>query len=98
MIMPETPISLLERLRLRPDATSWQRLEFFVSSMKGMASQFRQGIASPLNVDGKIIGTVHEGDDEGYVVVRTRRKCDRAEMTRVEVMALKRSGTPWEMR
>ena len=24
--MPETPISLLERLRLRPDATSWQRL------------------------------------------------------------------------
>src|SRR5262249_12308299 len=24
--MPETPVSLLERLRLQPDAASWQRL------------------------------------------------------------------------
>ncbi len=24
--MPETPVSLLERLRLRPDAAAWQRL------------------------------------------------------------------------
>jgi hypothetical protein len=71
--------------------------EFFVSSMKGMASQFSKGIASPLNVDGKIIGTVHEGDDQAYVVVRTLRKIDRAELTNVEVIALKRSGTEWKL-
>ena len=74
-----------------------KRNEFFVSSMKGMASQFSEGIANPLKVDEKIIGTVHEGDDEAYVVVRTRRKFDRAEMTKVEVMALKRSGTEWKV-
>src|SRR5262249_18228184 len=71
--------------------------EFFVSSMKGMASQFHQGIASPLDVDGKVIGTVHEGNDRAYVVVRTRRKFGRAEMTKVEVIALKRRGTEWKM-
>src|SRR5262249_15202601 len=38
---------------------------------------FEQGIASPLNVDGKIIGSVHEGNTQAYVVVRTRRKLDR---------------------
>ncbi len=70
--------------------------EFFVSSMKGMAS-LRKGIPSPLNVDEKIIGTVHEGDDQAYVVVRTRWKFDGAEMTKVEVIALKRSGTEWKM-
>ena len=74
-----------------------KRNEFFVTSMKGMASQFSEGIANPLKVDEKIIGTVHEGDDEAYVVVRTRRKFDRAEMTKVEVIALKRSGTEWKM-
>jgi uncharacterized protein (TIGR03067 family) len=65
--------------------------------MKGITSQSRQGIASPLNVDGKIIGGVHEGDDQAYVVVRTRRKFDRAELTKVEVIALKRSGAQWKM-
>jgi hypothetical protein len=71
--------------------------EFYVSSMKGMASQFQKGIANPLDVSGKIIGTVHEGDDQAYVVVRTRRKIGRAEITKVEVVALKRSGTEWKM-
>lgn len=73
--------------------------EFFVSSMKGMASQFhREGIGGALNVaEEKIIGTVHEGEDQAYVVVRTRRKFGGAEMTQVEVIALKRSGTEWKM-
>src|SRR6266851_5530488 len=31
--MPETPASLLERLRLRPDAASWQRLVELYSSL-----------------------------------------------------------------
>jgi hypothetical protein len=71
--------------------------EFFVSSMKGMASQFSETAANPLNADEKIIGTVHEGDDQAYDVVRTRRKFDGAAMTQVGVVALKRSGTEWKM-
>ena len=70
--------------------------EFFVSSMKGMAF-LRQGVASPFDVEEKIIGTVHEGDDQAYVVVRTRWKIDGTEMTKVEVIALKRSGTEWKV-
>ena len=71
--------------------------EFFVRSMKGMASQFPGPKVSPLNVDAKIIGTVHEGDDQAYVVIRTRREFDGAVMTQVEVVALKRRGTEWKM-
>src|SRR5262249_39690734 len=71
--------------------------EFFASSMKGMASQLRrEGLPSTAGVV-KIIGTVREGDDQAYVVVRTRRKFDGAEMTQVEVVAWKRSGTEWKM-
>jgi hypothetical protein len=71
--------------------------EFFVHSMKGIASQLHGLTASPLKVEEKIIGRVREGDDQAYVVVRTRRKFDGAEMTRVEVVALKRSGPEWKM-
>src|SRR5262245_62271016 len=72
--------------------------EFFVSSMKGMASQLRrEGLTGILNTDAKIIGTVHENDDQAYVVVRTRRKFDGAEMTEIEVSAAKRRGTEWNV-
>jgi len=78
--------------------TALKPKEFFVSSMKGMASQLRrEGLPSTLNADVKIIGTVHEGKDQAYVVIRTRRKFDGAKMTQVEVVALKRSGTEWKM-
>jgi hypothetical protein len=71
--------------------------EFFVSSMKGMASQFSGTALNPLIAEEKIIGTVHEGDDQAYVVIRTRRKFDGAVMSQVGVVALKRSGTEWKM-
>jgi hypothetical protein len=71
--------------------------EFFVSSMKGMASQLRGLNASPPKVDQKIIGTVREGDDQAHVVVRTRGKLDGAEMNRIDVVSLKRSGTQWKL-
>jgi len=61
--------------------------------MRGTASQFRQRIASPLSVDGKIIGTVYEGDDQAYAVVRTRTKISQTETAKVKVIALKRDGT-----
>jgi hypothetical protein len=71
--------------------------EFFVSSMKGMASQIRGLNSSPGNVEEKIIGTVREGEDQAYVVVRTRRKVAGVQMNRVEVVALKRNGTGWKL-
>jgi len=98
---PDTQADWLPAFDKAADFTSVTALkpkEFFVSSMKGRASLFlRQGIASPVNVDGRIIGTVHERDDQACVVVRARWKSDGAEMTKVEVIALKRSGTEWKM-
>ncbi len=70
---------------------------FFVSSMKGMASQLRGLNASPPKADQKILGTVREGADQAHVVVRTRAKLDGAEMNRIEVVSLKRSGTEWKL-
>jgi hypothetical protein len=71
--------------------------EFFLSSMKGMESQLRGLNAGPLEVDEKIIGTVREGGNRAYVVVRTRRKIAGTEMNRVEVVELKRSGAEWQL-
>jgi hypothetical protein len=98
---PETQADLLALFDKATDLKSVIALkpkEFFVRSMKGMAATFRrEGIPSNLNGDEKIIGTVHEGDDQAYVVVRTRRKFGGAAMTQVEVVGLKRSGTEWKM-
>jgi hypothetical protein len=72
--------------------------EFVVRSLKGIAAVSRQEDSpSPLAVDAKIIGTVREGDDRAYVVVRTRRKFGEAEMTQAEVVSVKRSGTEWKV-
>jgi hypothetical protein len=71
--------------------------EFFVSSMKGIASRFPESKLSPLNFDAKIIGTVREGDDLAYVVVRTRTRIQENEVTKVDVITMKRSGAEWKM-
>jgi hypothetical protein len=71
--------------------------EFFACSMTGMASQFRYVHTGPLTVDGKIIGTVRDGDDLAFVVVRTRTKNKATETTRVELITLKRSDKEWRM-
>jgi hypothetical protein len=71
--------------------------EFFISSMKAISSQFGQRlVGSPIGNE-KIIGVVHDGDDQAYVVVRVRQKFNGAELTKVDVVALKRSGTEWRM-
>jgi hypothetical protein len=71
---------------------------FFVSSMKGMAAQLRrERIPNTQFGDGKIIGTVREGEDQAHVVVRMRRNVGKAEMTQVEVVTLKRSDKEWKL-
>lgn len=97
---PEKQADLLSAFDKAADLKTVMALkpkEFFVSSMKGMASQIPALTASPLDVNEKIIGTVHEGDDRAYVVVRTRGKSGGGDLTRVEVVALKRSGTEWKL-
>ena len=71
--------------------------EFLASSMKGMASQIPGLRANSTDVEEKIIGTLHDGNDRAYVVVRTRRKTDRDDLSRVEVISLKRSGNEWKL-
>jgi uncharacterized protein (TIGR03067 family) len=68
--------------------------ELFVSSMNGLKSQFPHVTDSVAGVDSEIIGTVREGDDRAYVVVRSRIK--HTEVSKVEVISLKRSGTEWK--
>jgi hypothetical protein len=72
-------------------------MELFVCSMKGMASQFPAPKAGPLNVEEKALGVVREGGDLAHVVVRTRTKHGGREVTKVEVISLKRSGTEWKV-
>jgi hypothetical protein len=97
---PEKQADLLSAFDQAPDLKAVMALgpkEFFVSSMKGMASQLPALNANPLAVEEKVIGTVYEGDDRAYVVVRTTRKLDGGELTRVEVVELRRSDTDWKL-
>ncbi len=72
--------------------------EFFISSMKGMASQLPQlNAGRPADVQKKILGTVHEGSDMAHVLVRSRTKLDESDVTRVEVVTLKRTGAGWKL-
>jgi hypothetical protein len=68
--------------------------QFFVSSMNGIAAQHPQvkdGIAAS---DSKLIGTVHEGNDLAYAVVRSRIM--NTKVNKIEVITLKRSGAQWK--
>ena len=71
--------------------------DFFISSMKGMAAQIPKPSFNPLNVNEKIIGTVHDDNDHAYVVVRATRKFGSSEMTKAEVVTLRRSGAEWKI-
>lgn len=78
--------------------TAMEPTEFFISSMKGMASQFRkEKVPSPFDAEVTIIGTVHERDDQAHAVVRTKRKFEGSELTQMEVITLKRSGGEWKI-
>jgi hypothetical protein len=71
--------------------------EFFVSSMKGMSAQFKQNVGSSPFGNQKIIGVVHDGNDQAYVVVRATQKFNGAELTKMDVVGLKRNGAEWRL-
>jgi len=71
--------------------------EFFISSMKGMATQTTIPKQDTAQTDEKILGTVREGDDLAHVVVRTRAKYLGTEINRVDVVTLKRSDSEWRI-
>jgi hypothetical protein len=90
-------LSLFDKATDLKSVVALKAKEFFVNSMKGMASRFPESKLSLLNLDAKIIGTVHESDDLAYVVVRVRTRNQETEVTKVDVIALKRSGTEWKL-
>jgi hypothetical protein len=104
---PEQQAELLSLFNKAKDLKSVSGLtpkEFFVNSMKGLASQFKGAAAlfpvpqvGSAAVDSRIIGTVHDGADLAYVVVRTRIKYPGTDLTKVDVVTVKRSGKEWKI-
>ena len=88
-------LSLFEKGSDAKSLVAMKPKELFVSSMKGLAAQFPQAKPDIAALDSKIIGTVREGDELAYVVVRSRIKDTK--VTKVEVITLKRSGAEWKM-
>jgi hypothetical protein len=104
---PEQQAELLSLFKGARDLKSLSGLapkEFFVNSMTGLASRFK-GVTAPFPVpqvgstavDSRIIGTVHDGADLAYVVVRSRIKYPGSDLTKVDVVTVKRSGKEWKL-
>jgi hypothetical protein len=101
------PAERAELLSLFENATDLKAVialkpkEFFVSSMKGMAAAFGPLVPAPkkgpVHVDVKVLGTVREGRDLAHAVVRVRTKSEKTELTKVELITLKRSGPEWRL-
>lgn len=97
---PDKQAELLAAFDKAADLKAVMALEpgvFFVSSMKGMESQLPALKGNPVGAEEKIIGTVRDGDDQAYVVVRIRTKFGQTDLTKVEVVELRRSGAAWKM-
>jgi hypothetical protein len=91
-------VPLFDKAKDLKTVLALQPREFFISSMKGLAiTQTRDRQSGLVPAEGKIIGTVREGENSAYVVVRNRQRYGEAEWTRMEVVALKRSGTAWKI-
>jgi hypothetical protein len=90
-------LPLFDKATDLPSVIALKPKEFFVRSMKGLEPQFRDAMGNLQTVEEKILGTVHEGSNDAFVVVRIKMKNGAAETSRVEVIGLKRSGTEWEL-
>ena len=97
---PDKQADLLRLFGGATDLKSVMALEpkaFFVSSMKGMASQTTIPKQDAVKTDEKILGTVREGDDLAHVLIRTRTKYQQIDVNKVDVVTVKRSGTEWKI-
>jgi hypothetical protein len=70
---------------------------FFVSSMKGMASQTTVSKPDAAKSDEKILGTVREGKDLAHVLIRTHTRYQQIEVNKLDVVTVKRSDTRWKI-
>ena len=86
----DKPANLNSLLAMKPK-------EFFASSMKGMSAQFKQNVGGSPFGNQKIIGVVHDGNDQAYVVIRATQKFNGAELTKMDVVGLKRSSAEWRL-
>jgi len=71
--------------------------ELFAAFMRGVVSQSPQMREAFAGVDFEIIGTVYEGNDLAHVVYRMQMSLEGLDMTQVDVVSLRRSGTDWRM-
>ena len=75
---------------LEPDA-------LYIRSMKALQSQFWEVQRKQFDVQEKVIGFVREGADHAFAVVRVHMKSKDTEMTKMEVVGLKRDGARWKV-
>jgi uncharacterized protein (TIGR03066 family) len=75
---------------------AWQPKEFFARFAKGYTSRapLKETFASTTST---VLGMVPEGSDQVHVVVRATRTIEKAKISRVDVVTLKRSGREWKM-
>jgi hypothetical protein len=75
---------------------AWEPKEFFARFAKGCASRapLKEIFASTTST---VLGMVPEGSDQVHVVVRATRTIEKAEISRVDVVPLKRRGRKWKM-
>ena len=75
---------------------AWEPKEFFARFAKGYASRapLKETFASTTST---VLGMVPEGSDQVHVVARATRTIEKAEISRVDVVTLKRSGREWKM-
>jgi hypothetical protein len=88
-------LTLFEGAKDLKTVLAWEPKEFFVRFMKEYAS-------APLKVNCpsgtiRVLGMVPEGSAQVHVVVRAIRTIEKTEISRVDVVTLKRSGRGWKM-
>jgi uncharacterized protein (TIGR03066 family) len=88
-------LTLFDGAKDLKNVLAWEPKEFFVRFMKGYAS-------APLKVKWasatiRVLGMIPEGSDQVHMVVRATRTIEKAEISRVDVVTLKRSGREWKM-
>jgi hypothetical protein len=89
-------LSLFDGAKDLKTIRAWEAKHFFVSFARGYTS--RAPLNAPLgSATIRILGMVPEGADQVHVVVRATQMIAKTEISKVDVVTLKRSGREWKM-
>jgi hypothetical protein len=75
---------------------AWEPKELFVRLMTGLSAKapLKETFAG---TTANVLGTVAEGADQAHVVLRITRKMGKVELSKVDVVTLKRSRGEWKV-